>query len=50
MGLIILLVVLLLVFGTGGYALGPGIGYFGGGSLAFIVLAILIVMIVRGAG
>jgi hypothetical protein len=32
--MIILLLVLLLVFGFGGYRMGPGIGYYGGVVLA----------------
>jgi hypothetical protein len=39
--MIILLLVLLLVFGFGGYRMGPGIGYYGGGGLSLIVLIVL---------
>jgi hypothetical protein len=45
--MIILLVVLLLVFGFGGYRLGPGIGYYGGGGLSLIVLIVLVLLLMR---
>jgi hypothetical protein len=35
------------VFGFGGYRLGPGIGYYGGGALSLIVLIVLILLLVR---
>ena len=34
--MIILLLVLLLLFGFGGYRMGPGIGYYGGGGLSLV--------------
>jgi hypothetical protein len=30
--MIILLIILILVFGFGGFRLGPGVGYYGGGA------------------
>jgi hypothetical protein len=42
-----LLIVLLLVFGFGGYRMGPGIGYYGGGGLSLIVLVVLILLLMR---
>lgn len=38
---------LLLVFGFGGYRMGPGIGYYGGGGLSLIVLIVLILLLLR---
>jgi hypothetical protein len=38
---------LLLVFGFGGYRMGPGIGYYGGGGLSLIVLIVLILLLVH---
>jgi hypothetical protein len=46
--MIILLIVLLLVFGLGGYHMGPGIGYYGGGGISLIIL-IVIVLLLLGA-
>jgi hypothetical protein len=37
----------LLVFGFGGYRMGPGIGYYGGGGLSLIVLIVLILLLLR---
>ena len=34
--MLILLVVLILLFGFGGYRMGPGFGYYGGGGLSLI--------------
>jgi len=45
--MIILLVVLMLVFGFGGYRLGPGIGYYGGGGLSLVVLIVLVLLLMR---
>ena len=43
----ILLVVLLLVFCFGGYRMGPGIGYYGGGGLSLIVLIVLVLLLLH---
>jgi hypothetical protein len=42
-----LLVVLLLLFGFGGYRMGPGLGYYGGGGLSLVVLIILVLLLLR---
>ncbi len=43
--MIILLFVLLLIFGFGGYRMGPGLGYYGGGGLSLIVLVVLVLLL-----
>jgi Protein of unknown function (DUF3309) len=43
--LIILIVIMILVLGFGGYRLGPGLGYYGGGTLGLILLILLILMV-----
>jgi hypothetical protein len=40
--MLILLIILILVFGFGGYRMGPGLGYYGGGGLVTILLILLI--------
>ena len=35
--MLILLLVLILVFGFGGYRMGPGLGYYGGGGISLIL-------------
>ena len=45
--IVILLVVLLLVFCFGGYRMGPGIGYYGGGGLSLIVLIVLVLLLLH---
>ena len=35
--MLIILIILLLVFGFGGYRLGPGVGYYGGGGISLIL-------------
>jgi Protein of unknown function (DUF3309) len=45
--MIILLIVLILLFGFGGYRMGPGMGYYGGGGLSLILLIVLIVLLLR---
>lgn len=45
--MLIVLIVLLLVFGLGGFRMGPGLGYYGGGSLSVVIL-ILIVLVLLG--
>ena len=38
---------LLLLFVFGGYRMGPGIGYYGGGGLSLVVLIVLILLLVH---
>jgi hypothetical protein len=38
---------LLLVFGFGGYRLGPGLGYYGGGGISLIILIVIILLLLR---
>jgi hypothetical protein len=45
--MIILLIVLILVFGFGGYRLGPGLGYYGGGGVGTILLIVLILYLLH---
>ena len=45
--LIIILVVFLLVFGFGGYRMGPGIGYYGGGGISLILLIVIILLLLH---
>jgi hypothetical protein len=45
--MIILLIVLILLFGFGGYRMGPGIGYYGGGSLSLILTIVLILLLLK---
>ncbi len=49
MPLILILVVLLLLAGGGGYYMGPGIGYYGGGTVS-ILLGIVIIYLLFGRG
>lgn len=49
MPLILLLVVLLLVVGGGGYYMGPGVGYYGGGTVD-ILLGLFLVYLIFGRG
>jgi hypothetical protein len=37
----------LLLFGFGGYRMGPGIGYYGGGGLSLIVLIVLVLLLLH---
>ena len=43
--LLIILIVLLLLFGYGGYRMGPGIGYYGGGGISLILLIVVILLL-----
>lgn len=43
--ILILLVVLILLCGFGGYHMGPGFGYYGGGGLSLILFVLLICLI-----
>jgi hypothetical protein len=45
--MLIVLIILLLVFGFGGYRLGPGLGYYGGGGLSLIILIVIILLLLR---
>ncbi len=45
--LIVILVILLLVFGFGGYRMGPGIGYYGGGGISTILLIVIILLLLH---
>jgi hypothetical protein len=38
---------LLLVFGFGGYRLGPGVGYYGGGGISLIILIVIILLLLK---
>ncbi len=49
MALIIILIVVLLAVGGGGYAMGPGVGYYGGGTLD-IIIGLVIVYLIFGRG
>jgi hypothetical protein len=49
MPLILILVVLLLVIGGGGFYMGPGVGYYGGGTVD-IVIGLIIVYLLFGRG
>ena len=40
-------VVLILVFGFGGYRMGPGLGYYGGGGISLILLIVLILLLMK---
>jgi hypothetical protein len=45
--MLIVLIVLLLVFGFGGYRLGPGLGYYGGGGISLIILIVIVLLLLR---
>ncbi len=45
--MLIILIILLLVFGFGGYRLGPGLGYYGGGGLSLIILIVIILLLLK---
>lgn len=45
--MLIVLIVLLLVFGFGGYRLGPGVGYYGGGGISLILLIVIILLLLH---
>lgn len=49
MPLILILVILLFVVGGGGYYMGPGVGYYGGGTLE-IILGLVIIYLIFGRG
>ena len=43
--MLIALIILLLVFGFGGFRLGPGLGYYGGGGISLILLIVIILLL-----
>jgi hypothetical protein len=45
--MLIILIILLLVFGFGGYRLGPGMGYYGGGGISLIILIVIILLLLK---
>jgi hypothetical protein len=45
--MLISLIILLLVFGFGGYRLGPGVGYYGGGGISLIILIVIILLLLK---
>ena len=45
--MLIILIILLLVFGFGGYRLGPGLGYYGGGGISLIILIVIILLAIE---
>ena len=47
MSILLILVILLLVFGFGGYRLGPGLGYYGGGGISLIILIVIILLLLK---
>jgi hypothetical protein len=49
MPLILILIILLFVVGGGGYYMGPGVGYYGGGTLE-IILGLIILYLIFGRG
>lgn len=42
--MLIILIVLLLVFEFGGYRMGPGLGYYGGGGISLILVILIILL------
>jgi len=45
--MLIILIVLLLIFGFGGYRMGPGVGYYGGGGISLILLIVIVLLLLR---
>jgi len=45
--LLIIHIVLLLLFGFGGYRMGPGVGYYGGGGISLILLIVIILLLLH---
>jgi hypothetical protein len=45
----LIIILILLIFGTGygGYRMGPGWGYYGGGALSLILTIIVILLLLR---
>jgi len=41
------LLVLILVFGFGGYRMGPGIGYYGGGGVSLILTIVVVLLLLK---
>ena len=44
--MIIALIILILLFGFGGFRMGPGVGYYGGGGILLIVLLLLLMQVI----
>jgi len=49
MPLLLILIILLLVVGGGGYYMGPGMGYYGGGTVD-IIIGMVIIYLLFGRG
>ena len=45
--MLIILIILLFVVTFGGYHIGPGLGYYGGGSLGLIVLVLIVLLLLH---
>ncbi len=43
--MLILLIVLILLFGIGGWQVGPGLGYYGGGGITLVLVVLLILFL-----
>ena len=43
----LILILLIVVFPIGGYRLGPGLGYYGGGGISLILLIVLIMLLLK---
>jgi hypothetical protein len=41
------LLVLIVVFGFGGYRMGPGLGYYGGGGLSLVLTIVVILLLLK---
>lgn len=48
--MLIVLIILLLVFGLGGYRMGPGLGYYGGGGIGLLLLLVILWMLFGHGG
>lgn len=46
--MLVLLVVLILLFGFGGYRMGPGVGYYSGFGLGGVLLILLVILLLTG--
>ena len=45
--ILVILLFLILICGFGGYRMGPGLGYYGGGTLSFILIVIFILVALK---
>jgi hypothetical protein len=43
--LIIILIALIIAIGSGGYYMGPGLGYYGGGTIDILLVLIVVYLI-----